>query len=408
MTVDVFDNSQELALLGRAKLCHRGEMNANRQLLMILTATTVLSVGNVYYSQPLLGEMAAAFRKTPAEVGFIPTLTQLGYVVGLFLVVPLGDVQEQRRLLTLLLLAASLVLLGCALAPTFSIFAVLAFFVGVTAVLVQIIIPFVAVLSPPKERGRNLGVVLSAALIGVLISRTLSGFIGAQLGWRAVYFIASGVMLILGIGLRLALPVHEPTTRLRYPELLKSLIHLFLRLRKVRAIAMNGALIYAALSAFWASLAFYLHSDTYQLGPRTAGLFGLVGAVGALAANVAGRHAERVGPRKIVHFCIALMVIAYLTMAFVGNTLIGLIAGTILLDLGAQATTVSNQTQLYSLHAEAQTRLNTIYKMFYFVGGAVGSATSAICWQHFGWIGVCGAGIAFLIAAALWERIEIL
>ncbi len=376
----------------------------DRRLLWTLTATTVLAVGNIYYFQPLLGEIARAFQQSASSTGAIPMLAQLGYVGGLLFLTPLGDVLEKRGLLVGLLLAAGLALLTAGVAPTFPLLLLACLGIGVTAVLVQILIPFVAVLSAPAERGRNLGIVLSAALVGVLLSRTLSGFVGAHLGWRGVFFVAAATMFTLAGLLRLGLPRYEPSTRLTYPRLLQSVWALFRGLPELRAIALTGALMYAALSAFWASLAFYLGSDTFRMGPETAGMFGLVGALGALAANVTGRNVERLGARRLVQASILVMLLAWAVFAGVGATWPGLIAGVVLLDLGAQAATVSNQTELYRLHAQAQTRLNTIYKILYFAGGACGSWLSTFAWEHFAWRGVCAVGAAFLLLALAWER----
>ncbi|MFL5320091.1 MAG: MFS transporter [Myxococcaceae bacterium] len=377
----------------------------DRKLLWTLTAATVFSVGNVYYSQPLLGVIGEAFKQSASVTGAIPMLTQLGYVAGLILLTPLGDVVEKRKLLVGMLGLAAVALCAAGFAPSFPLFLLACVAIGATAVLVQVLIPFVAVLSAPSERSKNLGMVLSAALVGVLISRTLSGFVGAHLGWRGMFFVASVTMLLLAVVLRIALPRYEPTTRLAYPKLLRSVWALFRDLPELRAIAVTGALMYAALSAFWAALAFFL-SSSYHQGPGTAGMFGLVGTVGALAANVAGRNAERIGARRIVQACIVTMIAAYVVFALFGTLWAGLVVGVVLLDLGAQAATVSNQTELYRIHPDAQTRLNTIYKILYFVGGAAGSALSAVAWDHQGWLGVCSLGAMFLSAAFVWERVQ--
>lgn len=378
----------------------------DRKLLWTMTATTVLAVGNVYYSQPLLGVIGEAFQQGPAKTGAIPMLSQLGYVAGLLLLVPLGDVVEKRGLLVGMLGLAAAALFAAGIAPTFPLFLFACVAIGLTAVVVQVLIPFVAFLSAPAERGKNLGVVLSAALIGVLVSRTLSGFVAAHIGWRGTYVVAGLTMLGLAVMLRFALPLYESSTKLSYPRLIESLWTMVRSLPELRAIAITGALMYAALSAFWAALAFFLSSDAYHQGPGTAGLFGLVGAGGALAANVTGRHADRLGARRIVQACILVMLAAWATFAAVGTHWAGLILGVVLLDLGAQAATVSNQTELYKLHPEAQTRLNTIYKIFYFAGGAAGSALSAIGWEYAGWRGVCAVGSAFLVLALGWERLQ--
>lgn len=378
----------------------------DRRLLWLLTATSVFAVGNIYYSQPLLGEIGKSFARSPAAIGFVPTLAQLGYVMGLLFVTPLGDVLEKRRLVVTLLLLSGIALFAAALAPTFIGFVACIFAIGVTAVLVQILIPFVASLSSPEDRGRNLGTILSGALIGVLISRSFSGFVGGHIGWRGMYFVASGLMLGFALVAQTSLPKYEPSSRLPYSTLIHSLWLLFKKLPKLRAIALNGALMYASLSAFWATLVFHLQAEPFSLGPQAAGAFGLAGAVGAVSANLAGRSTNRIGPRRLVQLCMGGMATAFAVMALFGNALLGLVAGVVLLDLSAQAATTSNQTQIYALHPDAPTRLNTIYKIFYFGGGSCGSALAAHVWQKFGWQGVCFLGLAFLSLAMIWERLS--
>ncbi len=374
------------------------------QLLGILTVATVLTAGNVYYCQPLLGEIASSFHQSAAAVGSIPMLTQAGYVGGLILVTPLGDVLDKRKLVVLLLALAGLALLSAGLATSLPWFALSSLAIGITSVLVQILIPFVAVLSSPAERGKNLGVVVSGALIGILLSRTVSGLIGAHLGWRGIFLIGSALMMILAIFLALSLPSHKGSATIRYPQLLRSIWVLWRDLPGLQALSVTGALMYAALSAFWATLAFHLQSDPYRLGPEVAGSFGLVGALSALSANLTGRYVDRLGSRRVVQICTIAMMLAYVSFLLFTGHLAGLVAGVILLDLGAQAATVSNQAELYRFHPEAQTRLNTIYKILYFGGGACGSALGAVGWEYFGWAGVCGIGGVLLMAAWIWER----
>jgi len=371
-------------------------------MIWLLTLTTLLTSGLVYYCQPLLGEMALFFQVSPSQTGQIPMWTQIGYVCGLFFVTPLGDVLEKKRLICFLLLLAGLTLLGAALASHFFVFALISVGIGLSSVVVQILIPFVAILSPPGDRAKNLGTVLSAALIGILLSRTLSGFISAHLGWQGVYLVGSFLMGLLALGLWFKLPDQAPKAKLTYPRLLHSIWILNRDLPRLRAIAGVGGLMYAALCVFWTSLAFFLNSQ-YGYGPAIVGSFGLLGAIGALSAKVTGRFAERLGPRRIVRASIVVMIVAFGLMNLFAAHLFILILGVLLLDMGAQAATVSNQTEIYRLHPEAQTRLNTIYKMYYFAGGSAGSLLSAVAWQHAQWTGVCFVAIAFLLGAGLLE-----
>jgi len=301
-----------------------------------------------------------------------------------------------------LLILGGVALFAGALVPTFSWFSFFAFVTGIASVVVQILIPFVAASSPPEKRAQNLGVIVSAALIGILLSRTFSGLLGGLWGWKAVYFAGGMLALIFAGVLRWFLPSQKSTIRIEYPVLIHSLWLLFKKIPALRSISLVGAFMYGSMCAFWTSLAFFLQ-DQYGWGPAVAGAFGLLGAVGALSAQLAGRLAQRVGPRRVVRACIVLMILSFALMAVLGANIYFLVLAVLLLDLGAQAATVSNQSELYKLHPEAQTRLNTIYKMLYFLGGSAGSLTAAIAWHHEKWVGVCLVGIAFLVGAGLVE-----
>ncbi len=370
--------------------------------IWLLAGATMLTSGIMYYVQPLLEEISRTFATTAAAIGSIPSFSQIGYVAGLLLVTPLGDVMDKRRLIIALLALAALALGVAGLAPSFTVFACASAAIGLAGVVVQVQIPFVALLSPIEERANNLGTVLSAALIGILLSRTFSGYLGHQFGWRVVYLVAAAMMVVLLVALWRSLPEDQATTSARYPTLIASVWTLFRSLPKLRQIALVGALMYAALCSFWTPLAFFLLKQ-YGWGPSAAGSFGLLGATGALAAKLVQRPIERLGPRRVVRWCAMLMLSSFAVMGIFAGQILGLIAGVVLLDLGAQAATVANQTELYQLHSSAHTRLNTIYKMHYFIGGAAGSYASALAWQHAGWNGVCWTGAFFLGAAMLIE-----
>ncbi len=377
----------------------------DRKLLWLLAITSMFSAGNVYYAQPLLGDLARDFGVSTAESSLIPVLTQCGYVVGLLFLSPLGDIMNKRRLILWLLIAEAVILLGAAVSSNFLFFQIIAFSLGISSILVQIVIPLVAGLSTVEERAKNLGLVVGTALVGILLSRASSGIIAASFGWRSVYYIAASLLTLLSAVLYFILPQQISATKTSYNKLILSLFTMVRDIPDLRRIAINGALLYASLSAFWASLIFFLESDSYHLGSMAAGAFGVIGAMGAASASSVGGFINRYGSQKVLRGCMLLMGLSFLIMGYFGATYVGLIAGVIILDVAAQAATVTNQNELYSLHASAQARLNTIYKVIYFIGGAAGSAASAIAWQKFGWIGVCYTGLAFVSAAALWERI---
>jgi predicted MFS family arabinose efflux permease len=356
------------------------------------------TVANLYYNQPLLPEIARTFGVPDHAIGLIPTLTQVGYGAGMLLVVPLGDSHERRRLVVLLTGLVTVALLGAAAAPSLPFLALASVAIGVTTCVPQILVPYAATLAPPEERGRAVGIVTSGLLFGVLLSRTFAGLIGEALGWRAVYLCGAGLMVLLGILLRLELPPSEPAAPMPYRMLLRSLRALVREEPELRLHALLGALTFAALAAFWATLALYLRDLPPHYGPRTAGLFGVVGVTGALAAPLMGRAADARSDRRINTIAIASMLVGFAVLAAAGWHLLGIAAGVVLLDFGAQANHISNQTRIFALREEARSRVNTVYMVTYFAGGALGAYAGTLAYTAWGWIGVCAVGAAVCAA----------
>lgn len=372
----------------------------SRRLVLVLTIACAVSVANLYYNQPLLAQMARSFGVTEADAGAIPTLTQVGYAIGLCLIVPLGDMVERRRLILVLLALVSMALAGAALAPTLPFLAIASTAIGITTVVPQVLLPFAAQIAPAAQRGRTLGTIMGGLLFGILLSRTVGGFIGAALGWRAMFWTAAGLMIALMGIVRLLFPVSRPPHQMTYSGLLRSVVQLAREQPLLRESALLGALLFGAFSAFWATLAYQLASPAFRLGAGEAGLFGLVGAVGAAAAPVVGRLADSRSLRFLVGAGAAITLASYAVFFLGGQHLWGLVIGVILLDLGVQAAQVANQTRVYSLVPTASSRLNTFYMTSYFIGGSLGSLLGTVGWAHGGWPGVCIAG-ALLSAAAI-------
>ncbi|WP_434391651.1 MFS transporter [Melittangium boletus] len=366
-----------------------------------------LAVANLYYHQPLLGDMGRTFQASDHAVGLVPTVSQVGYALGLLLIVPLGDSLERRRTIVVMCCLVCLALLGVALAPSLPWLVATSALVGVTTVVPQLLVPFAAHLAPPEARGRVVGQVMSGLLIGILLSRTAAGFLGVRFGWRAVFWIAAGLMAGLAVVLRLTLPRQSAPSPLPYGALLRSLMPLVREEPVLRLHSVMGALSFASFSAFWTTLVLHLHTLPQRYGARTAGLFGVVGVVGAIAAPLVGRYSDRGsdpgGARRINAVSLGLVVLAFAVFALAGWGLWGLAAGVILLDLGAQANHIANQTRVYALRPEARNRINTVYMVAYFVGGALGAWLGSLGWSHAGWLGVCavGAGLPLLGLAVL-------
>jgi predicted MFS family arabinose efflux permease len=374
-------------------------------LLWLLTAAAGLSVSNLYYAQPLLPDVARTFAVSPTRAGVAATAMQVGYATGLLLFVPLGDLVERRRLVVALLLAVTVALLATSAAPTLPLLVAAGFVLGATTIVPQLLIPLAAGLAPTAARGRVVGHVVSGLLVGILGARVVAGAVGRLIGWRGMFVVAAALMLLLAIALRPWLPASPPSARGETPSyraLLRSLATLARETPALRDAAVLGALFFAGFSAFWTTLAFHLAAPPLGHGPAVAGSFGLLGITGALAAPLAGRYADRGSPRAAVGLAIAVNAAAWLAFALAGGSLWGIAAGVVLIDAGTQAAQVSNQARIYALPAELHSRLNTVYMVAYFCGGALGSVAGAAAWDGWGWMGVCGVGFGTLGAALLW------
>lgn len=280
------------------------------------------------------------------------------------------------------------------------------FAVGFTSIIPQLIIPLAAQLSNPQQRGQTIGTIMSGLLIGILLSRTISGILGSYFGWRTVYLIAAIMMLILMVILRKFIPLCEPESDIKYTQLLRSMIDLIKNEPVLREASINGALMFSAFSAFWTALIFLLESSHYNLGAEAAGLFGLVGISGALAAPLVGKIADKRGSRFAIGICIIVVIVAYLFFFIFGFKIWGLIIGIILIDLGVQSCNVSNQARIHSLNEKTRNRLNTIYMVSFFLGGALGSFLGSYCYSHFGWYGVCTFGMSTQIIALILHNVR--
>lgn len=375
-----------------------GAAGPSGALLGLLAVAAGATVANIYYCQPLLGAIATAFHVGPQTATGVATATQLGYAAGLLLIVPLADSLERKRLITVCTALSALVLFGVAQSPSVPFLIVTGFLVGMVSMTPQLSVTYAAGLATPERRGHTVGIVMSGLLIGILLSRTVSGLVSASHGWRAVYFLAGGTMLALAALLARVLPQQQPARRVPYRELLGSFWPLWRDEPVLRRHALIGALGFAAFSAFWTTLAFHLAALPAHFGSRTAGLFGLVGAAGALAAALAGRLADRLGARLLNGSALGLIVLSFVIMGFAGGSLAVLAVGVVLMDAGVQGSHISNQTRVYALSAEKRNRLNAVYMVSYFLGGAAGSALGSQAWARFGWIGVCALGGVFGLA----------
>jgi predicted MFS family arabinose efflux permease len=379
----------------------------SRGLVLLLATTCGTAAANLYYAQPLLHTLSRALGVSDGTAGLLITISQLGYVVGLILLVPLGDLRERRGLISATMLVTAGALAVVAAAPAFAVLGAALAVVGVTSVVAQIVVPMSSSLAADHERGSVVGTVMSGLLIGILLARTVSGLIAALLGWRAVFWFAAAAMIILAATLRRVLPRIPVPAQLSYRGLLRSVLSLIGSEPVLRQRMIVGALTFGCFSILWTSLAFLLSGAPYHYGNGVIGLFGLVGVVGALAASGAGRLADRGHNGRATTASILVMLASWGVMALGKSSVVALIAGIALLDLGVQGIHISNQSAIYALRPEARSRLTTAYMVAYFLGGAALSALTSSLYGSDGWGGVCVLGAATaLLALVAWAITE--
>jgi predicted MFS family arabinose efflux permease len=372
-------------------------------MVLLLAVACGLSAANLYYAQPLLHTIAKSFGIGSGTAGLVVTLGQIGYAVGLALLVPMGDLIQPRKLVPTCLTITALALVASALAPNITVLILVATLVGLGSVAAQILVPLAATLAGDEKRGQVVGTVMSGLLLGILLARTLSGFVAATGSWRTIFWVAAVMVLLLATTLRRVLPVIQLRPGVRYGGLLRSTVQLFLTEPLLRRRCILGALGMAAFSVFWTTLAFLLGDAPFHYSDEVIGLFGLVGAAGALCATYAGRLADKGHSTLATGIFAVLIALSFGTLALGRSSVGWLIVGTVLLDIGVQGVQVTNQTIIYTIAPHARSRITSAYMVCYFTGGAIGSAVAGTVYSSSKWVGICwlGAGIGTL-ATLVW------
>lgn len=369
--------------------------------IVIMAICTGLIVANIYYCQPLIVLISKSFGIPETEGGRMPFLTQLGYAIGLLFFVPLGDKLERRGQIIWMAGAAVGALVLAAVSPNLWTLEIASVLIGATSVIPQLILPMAAHLAGPSRTGKVIGSIMSGLLIGILLSRTVSGFVGAWLGWRGMFWVAAGVTFSVLLVIRLSFPVSRPDFRGSYGSLMRSLLTLIREQPVLREAAVINALGFSTFGMFWTTMVLHLSGVPFHFKSDIIGLFGLAAAAGALAAPLVGGSADKRNPRITIGYGLGLLLVSFVMLYVWSNTVAGIVAGIVLLDLAMQCIHVSNQSRVYALIPAARNRLNTVYMTISFIGTSLGSAFGLVAWDKGGWTGVCAAGMFLTIVALL-------
>ncbi|MFK0379295.1 MFS transporter [Pandoraea sp. NPDC090278] len=382
----------------------RPQPELSARLILLLATGTGLTVASLYYAQPMLGIMTDDIHAANTTVGWVPTLTQLGYALGILLLVPMGDIIDRRRIVLIKGAILTLALLLAAFAPGIGTLLVASLAIGLTATMAQDIVPAAATLAPESIRGRVVGTVMTGLLLGILLSRVVSGFVAQNFGWRAMYVVAAISVAGFGVVAWRSLPSFHPTTQMSYRQLIGSVASLWRRHPALRRAAFAQGLLSVGFSAFWSTLAVMLHEAPFHLGAAAAGAFGLAGAAGALGAPIAGRIADKKGPQIVTRLGAALVAVSFAAMLFAPLLsphaqlwLIGL--GAIGFDLGVQVALISHQTIVYGIEPPARSRLNAVLFVCVFIGMSLGSVLGSQALAHWGWTGVSSLAMLSALGA---------
>ena len=379
-------------------------LNMSRYIELLLAIACGMAVANIYFAQTLLDSIATEFIINPSTIGIVITITQICYALGLLLLVPLGDLLNQRHVIIgqMLMLVVALVVVG--IAPTSVVFFIGIAVVGLLATVTQTLVAYASTLAVPAERGRVVGFITSGVVIGILLARSFAGIMSDLGGWRSVYLSSAVLILILIALLNKELPdtVYKRPS-LSYPSLLHSVLMLFVQERILLIRGILALLIFTIFSTFWTSLVLPLSSPPYSFSHTVIGAFGLVGIFGALAAARAGRLADRGLGQFTTVIALVLLIASWFFIYFINYSILVLVIGIILLDLAVQAVHVTNQSLIFTIRPEARSRLTAAYMVFYSIGSATGSIISTNLYANYGWKGVCLFGVSVsALAFVFW------
>lgn len=370
-------------------------------LLLLMTTAVSATAANLYFNQPILPQIGADLGISGDALGSIPAASQFGYALALLLISPLGDSIARKRLiavLSMMLVVASAIAVT---ADSLLLLVICCFVIGLSANITQQLIPFAATLASEESKGRVIATLMTGLTLGIVLSRTLSGYVGDHFGWRAVFVMSALLALLFAMLLQRFLPDNTPSSEMPYRQLLMSMVTLAKQHKLLRQSALAGALWFAAFSALLSTLALHVNEPPFNYSAQQAGMFGFIALAGVIGAKLSAIWVSKIGARHVISLALVLAIIGFVISACYGNQLLGLIAGIMLIDFGVFCAQVANQVRVFSIDAQAQSRINGVYMLAYYVGGALGSLLGVMIFAQYAWPGVALLSV-LLIIASLW------
>ncbi|HDR4895258.1 TPA: MFS transporter [Bacillus cereus] len=379
-------------------------------LIILLATACGIIVANLYYAQPLIGLISNVIGLSNSSAGLIVTLTQIGYVVGLLFLVPLGDIVENKKLIIILLLLSAVALTATVFVKSAIMLLVASFFIGLGSVAAQVLVPFVSYLSSEDARGRVVGNVMSGLLLGIMLARPISSLVADIWGWNSIFALSATIIIVLSFVLSKVLPTRKPTEKTNYTALLSSMWKLLRTTPILRRRAIYHACVFGAFSLFWTTVPLLLSSPAFHFSQTAIALYALVGITGAIAAPIGGRLADLGWTRPATGVALTVVIISLLLPLIIqSSSSIGiamLVIAAILLDMGVSANLVLSQRLIFSLDPKIRSRLNGLFMAIFFLGGAVGSFIGGWAYALGGWSLTLWIGIVFPTIALLYFATE--
>ena len=375
-----------------------------KKQLFLLACAVAATAANLYYTQPILPLIGESLGVKESALGTIPALAQIGYAIAIIFISPLGDVLARRKIIGVL---SVLLIIGASAASVSShimMLGVACVLIGLSANITQQIIPLVGSMMRGDKKGPAIATVMTGLTVGILLSRTISGTIATHFGWRAVFIMSALLAGLVGLMLYLILPNQKPNLSMSYTALLKSLLQLFKKYKTLRKATYTGMIWFAAFNALWATLALHVSEAPFYFNAQQAGMFGIVALAGVAGAKLAGRWVNKLGAAQSVSYAILIIISGFALSVFTQNMLWGLVASIVLIDFGVFSAQVANQVRVFSIDVQAQSRVNSIYMLGYYIGGAVGSSAGVKLYSQFGWNGVSAIACGVLVAGLIINR----